>query len=99
MGTTQEGLHSFKFSNSPTIVVMLYLSKAYDRVSWIYLKLLLIHIGFYLTIVKWGMACVSTASFAMLINEYAYDFFNPIRRWRQVFPLSHYIFLSCSEGA
>jgi hypothetical protein len=64
----QEGLHTIKTSHMPTAVIKLDLFKAYDRVSWLYLRLLLIHIGFSLPLVKWIMGCVTTASFAVLIN-------------------------------
>jgi len=43
-GTTHEDFHSIILSKYPIVVIDL--SKAYDRVFWIYLRLLLIHIGF-----------------------------------------------------
>ena len=58
-------------------MVKLDLSKAYDLVSWLYLRLLLIHIGFSLTIIKWIMAYVTITSFVFLINGFAYEFFDP----------------------
>jgi hypothetical protein len=42
----QEGLHSIKTRNIMVLVVKFDLSKAYDRVSWFYLRLMLIHFGF-----------------------------------------------------
>lgn len=49
----QEGLHSKPLSKSPRDVVKLDLSKAYDMVSSIYIRLLIIHIGLPLLVVKW----------------------------------------------
>ena len=46
VGTAQEGLHTIKVTKSPTTLIKLDFSKAYDRVSWLYLHLLLIHVVF-----------------------------------------------------
>jgi hypothetical protein len=42
IGTTQEGLHSIKLSRMPTTIIKLDLSKAYDKVSWLYLQVIAI---------------------------------------------------------
>jgi hypothetical protein len=55
--TTQEGPYSIKLSKDYAVVLKLDLSKAYDRVSWIYLRLLLMHIGFSYPIVEWITTC------------------------------------------
>jgi hypothetical protein len=86
IGSTQEGLHTIKTSHMPAAVIKLDLSKAYDRVSWLYLHLLLIHIGFSLPLVKWIMGCVTIVSFAILINGSTSNFFKPSRGLRQGFP-------------
>jgi len=45
VGMTKEGIHTIKSSNSPMIVMKIDLSKVYDKVNWIYLRLLLLQIG------------------------------------------------------
>lgn len=79
IGVAQEALHSFKARNMSRAVLKIDLSKAYDRVSWLYVRMLLIHLGFDATFVRWVMGCISTASFAVLINEVASPFFKAER--------------------
>ena len=74
------------------------LSKAYDRVSWLYLRMLLTHVGFCYEFVRWIMACISSVSFAVLINGVASPFFQAGRGLRQGSPLSPLLFLLVAEG-
>ena len=60
--------------------------------------MLLIHLGFDTTFVRWVMGCISTASFAVLINGAASPFFKAERGLRQGCPLSPLIFLLVVEG-
>jgi len=46
IGVAQEGLHSMKIQKQKGAVIKIDLSKAYDRVSWLYLRMLLTHLGF-----------------------------------------------------
>jgi len=50
------------------MVIEIYISKAYYGVCWLYLILLLIHIGFTLPIVNWIMGCFTFTSYVFLIN-------------------------------
>jgi hypothetical protein len=43
----------------PTIMVKINLSKFYDEASWLYLRLMLIHIGFCVELVNCVMCCVT----------------------------------------
>lgn len=74
------------------------LSKAFDIVSWLYLHLLLLHIGFELQIVKRIMAYVNTMSFDILINGARSSSFRPGQGPHQGCPLSTYLFLLVMEG-
>ena len=44
------------------------MSKAYDRVEWVFLEKILIKIGFPLTWVALIMECVTTVSYSILVN-------------------------------
>jgi hypothetical protein len=79
-------------------VLKIDLSKAYDRVSWLYLRMLLSHLGFDLPFTNWIMSCISTVSFVVLINGVASSFFTVARGLRQGCPLSPLLFLLVAEG-
>jgi retron-type reverse transcriptase len=52
----QEGLHSLKSLRSKGVVLKIDLSKAFDRVSWSFIRLLLTHLGFEVPFIRWIMA-------------------------------------------
>ncbi len=74
------------------------LSKAFDRVSWLYLRMLLTHLGFPYEFIKWIMCCITNISFSVLVNGVASPFFHYERGLRQGCPLSPLIFLLVMEG-
>jgi hypothetical protein len=94
----QEGIHSIKVNNQISMVVKVDLSKAYDRVKWLYLRLILIHLGFSHQFVVWVMNCITFASFVIVINGVAYPLFRPGRGLRQGYPLSPLLFLLIWEN-
>jgi hypothetical protein len=59
IGATQEGIHTIKTHRKEVAVFKIDLSKSFDKVSWLFLHLLLLHIGFELQIIKWIMTCVT----------------------------------------
>jgi hypothetical protein len=97
VSSSHEGLHSIKNSHIPTMVIKLDLSRAYDKVSCLYLRLLLLHLGFSLPLVKWIMGCVTSTTFSVLINVPASAFFKTSRGFRQGCPLSLCLFLLVVE--
>eukprot|EP00253_Pinus_taeda_P027180 PITA_27180 len=98
IGLAQEALHSVWSKHLRAILLKIDLSKAFDRVSWLYLKMILIHLGFPHAFITWIMACITTPSFSILINGSASDFFHSDRGLRQGCPLSPLLFLLVMEG-
>ena len=84
--------------NANGVALKIDLSKAFNRVSWIYLRLLLTRLGFNYSFIKWIFACITTASFAVLINGATSHFFHSERGLRQGCPLSPLLFLLVAEG-
>jgi hypothetical protein len=74
------------------------LSKSFDRVSWLYIILLLIHVGFNNSFVSWIMSCINTSSLSILVNRLTSPFFKPQRGICHCFPLSPLLFLLLEKG-
>jgi hypothetical protein len=94
----QEGLHSLKSHRSKGVVLKIDLLNAFDRVKWSFIRLLLTHLGFEVPFIRWIMACISSVTFAVLINGAASPFLTSERGIRQGFPLSPLLFLLVAEG-
>lgn len=73
-------------------------AKAYDRVEWWYLDVVMEALGF---CTRWRdlvMKCVSSVSFSVRVNGQFSPIFKPPRGIRQGDPISPYLFLLCAEG-
>ena len=97
---THEVLHFLKTSKAEkriSMAVKTDMSKAYDRLEWDFIELVLQRLGFDQKLVTWIMQCVSTVTYSFLINGSPRGRVSPSRGIRQGDPLSPYIFILCSE--
>ena len=80
------------------MVLKIDLSKAYDRVSWTFLRIILSKMGFSVPFISWIMSSLSSVYFAILINGAASSVFKYGRGLRQGCPLDLLLFLIVVEG-
>jgi hypothetical protein len=93
VGVAQESLHNMFTTKSKGAAIKINLSKDFDRVSWLYIRLLLTHLGFNLPFINWVISYITTTSFVVLINGGTSPFFQEGRGLRQGCPLSPLLFL------
>ena len=81
-----------------TCAIKLDMHKAYDRVEWVFLKEIMLRLGFQESWVNFIMQCVSTVEYRVRFNSEETESFKPSRGLRQGDPLLPYLFLLCTEG-
>lgn len=72
--------------------------KAYDCVTWNYLRVLFIRIGFGDNWISWIEVCVFSNSMSVLVNYNTIEDFKVERRLHQGDPLSPFLFVIAMEG-
>lgn len=89
IGTAQEALHAIKTKKFSSLFLKKYLSEAFNKVSWLYMWLILIHLRLHTHLISWTEECYSMVAFVVLINGLVSSFFTPLnlrsgnfRGWR-----------------
>lgn len=93
-----EILHSIVSQKNSAMILKLDMMKAYDRVDWNALTLVLSKFGFGKSWIKWIYACISLARFLVLINGSPCGFFSSSQSVRQGDPLSPFLFIILAEA-
>jgi hypothetical protein len=74
--------------------VKIYLSKSYHRGNWLFFRLILIHIGLCLPMVKWVEGILNSSFFDFLVNGSATYFLTPLEGYEGLPPISNSILFS-----
>lgn len=80
------------------VAIKIDMSKAYDRVEWVFLEVVMRRMNFRESWIQKIMNCISSINYLILINGKPQASFKPSRGIRQGDPLSPYMFLLCAEG-
>ena len=85
---SQEILHSVKTRKIPAVIIKVYLSKEYNHINWARIRLILVQIGFEMSMVNWILSTIQSVSFSILFNGFATNLFRPGWGLCQGFPIA-----------
>ena len=91
-------MHSMHSKSIKAVMLKIDLSKAYDRVSWTYLRVILSKMSFARNFITWIMSSLSSVSFSLLINGVATSFFKSGKDLDKVSLWHLYCFLLWLKG-
>ncbi|KAK3225398.1 hypothetical protein Dsin_005260 [Dipteronia sinensis] len=80
------------------MAIKLDMSKAYNKVKWVFIERMMLKLGFSKKWVNLIMRCVLSISYSFILNGEVCGSINPFRGLKHGDPLSSYIFLICVEG-
>lgn len=91
-------MKNHNLGTSSFMALKLEISKAYDRVEWIFLEELMRRMDFCTRWIDLIIECVRTVSYTILVNGEPKGMFKPTKGIRQGDPVSPFLFLLCTKG-